>query len=250
MGVNLTLIKKEVADKMNLHFCLLGENLAKNIPVPGVPAEQCIYKWASTQFAFTPVTEEQVYQSLARFLSLLAHTSRKLNVILINQSFDTGIFPDDWKKAKVSPVYKADARNIADNYRPISIFPTISKLIERIVHAQVLEFFTKNNLLSKFQSGFRGMHSACTALLFATDVSLRNMNEGLLTGNVFIDFKKAFDTVDNSTLLRKLCYYGIQGKSLSLFESYLANRRQQRYMLMVFCLMRDISIVVFHRDQY
>ena len=74
------------------------------------------------------------------------------------------------------------------------------------------------------------MHSTCTAQLFATDVWLRNMDKGLLTGNVFIDLKKAFDTVDHSTLLRKLCYYGIQGKSLSWFESYLANRRQQCYV--------------------
>ena len=62
------------------------------------------------------------------------------------------------------------------------------------------------------------MHSTCTALLFATDVWLRNMDEGLLTGNVFIDLKKAFDTVDHSTPLRKLCYYGIQSKSLNESE--------------------------------
>ena len=207
--------------------------------------EHYIYKRASTQFAFTPVKEEQVYRVMSRLNTtkscgldtipskLLKLASPHISEVIcdiINQSFETGIFPEDWKKAKASPGYKADARNIADNYRPISILPAISKVIERIVHTQVVEFFTENNLLSKFQSGFRGMHSTCTALLFATDVWLRNMDKGLLTGNVFIDLKKAFDTVDHSTLLRKLCYYGIQGKLLSWFESYLANRRQQCYV--------------------
>ena len=116
-------------------------------------------------------------------------------------------------------MYKADARNTSDNYRPISILPATSKVIERIVHAQVLEFFTENNLLSKFKSGFRKMLSICmaTVLLFATDLWLRNIDEGILTGNIFIDLKKAFDTVDHETLLRKLNYYGIKGKSLKWF---------------------------------
>ena len=106
-------------------------------------------------------------------------------------------------------MYKADARNAPDNHRPISILAAISKLIERIVRTPVLEFFTEINPLSKFQPGFRGMHSTCTALLFATDLWLRNIDEGILIGNVFIDLKKAFDTVDHATLLRKLNYYGI-----------------------------------------
>jgi len=77
------------------------------------------------------------------------------------------------------------------------------------VHTQALEIFTENNLVLKFQSGFRGMHSTCTALIFATDLWLGNMDEGLLTGNVFIDLKKAFD---------------------NWFESYLKDRRQQCYV--------------------
>ena len=85
------------------------------------------------------------------------------------------------------------------------------------MHAQVLEFFTENNLLSKFESRFRKMLSIFTELLFATDLWLRNIDEGILTDNVFIDLKKAFDTVDHETLLRKLNYYGIKGKSLKWF---------------------------------
>ena len=188
---------------------------------------------------FTPATGEEVYHvistSKSRGLDKISSKLLKLPAPyisetirdIINQSLDTGIFPDDWKKVKVSPVYIAGARNAPDNCRPISILPAISKVIERMVHSQVLEFFTENNLLSKFQSRFRGMHSTCTALLFATGLWLRNIDEGILTGNVFIDLKKAFDTVDHATLLRKLNYYAIKAKSLKWFESYLPKRRQQ-----------------------
>ena len=207
----------------------MGDKLAKNIPVTGTPPEQYMYisKRASTLFMFTPVTVEQVDHVISKLSTSkscgLEKISSKLLKLanpyisetirdIINQSLDTGIFPDDWKKAKVSPVYKADARNAPDNYRPISILPAISKVIERIVHTQVLEFFTENNLLSKFQSGFRGMHSTCTALLFATDLWLRNIDEGILTGNVFIDLKKAFDTVDHAILVTKIELLWCQGQ--------------------------------------
>ena len=86
-------------------------------------------------------------KSRASFLSLPPHIFQNYTRYY-QPSLDTGIFPDDWKKAKVSPVCKVNARNAPDNYRPISILPAIFKVIERIVHSQVLEFFTENNLLS------------------------------------------------------------------------------------------------------
>ena len=140
---------------------------------------------------FTPVTNEQVFNVISKLSTskscgldkiqskLLKLTTTYISEIIrdiIDQSFDTGIFPDDWKKAKVSLVYKADGRNAPDNYRPISILLLIPKVIERIVHTQVLEFFP--SLLSKFQSGFPDMHSTCTALLFVKVLWLRNIDEG------------------------------------------------------------------------
>ena len=111
---------------------------------------------------------------------------------------ETGIFPDDWKKAKVHPIYKSDERNIPSNYRPISILPAISKIIERVMHSQLLEYFQAGNLLTESQSGFRPNHSTSTALISAVKLWLANMDTGKLNGSVFIDLKKAFDTVDSS----------------------------------------------------
>ena len=72
----------------------------------------------------------------------------------------TGIFPDDWKKAKVHPIFKSDERNVPNNYRPISILPAVSKIIERVMHTQLLEYFQVGNLLTDSQSGFRSNQHA------------------------------------------------------------------------------------------
>ena len=91
-------------------------------------------------------------------------------------------------------ILKSDERSI---YRPITILPAISKVIERVMHTQLLEYFHAGNLLTDSLSGFRPNHSTCTALISAVNLWLTNMDAGKLNGSVFIDFNKAFDTVDH-----------------------------------------------------
>ena len=100
------------------------------------------------------------------------------------------------------------------------------KLFEKFVHNQLYHFVTDYNLLSSNQSGFRAMHSTQTCLLEVTDYLLDNFNSGLYTGVVFLDLKKAFDTVHHKVLLNKLQSIGVQGSELNWFESYLSNRQQ------------------------
>ena len=131
---------------------------------------------------------------------------------------DTGIFPDDWKKAKGHLIFKSNERNIPSNYRPISILPAISKIIERAIHTPLLEYFQAGTLLTESQYGFRPNHLTSTALISAVNLWLAIMDAGKLNGSVFIDLKKAFDTADHNILLRKLFCYGVNGNALQLLK--------------------------------
>ena len=99
-----------------------------------------------------------------------------------------------------------------DNYRPISILPVLSKVLERAVHIQLYKYLQQNKILSPYQSGFRKRHSTKFAALSFSDNIRRNMDQGQLTGAVFIDLRKAFDTVDHTVLLNRLSNLGILDK--------------------------------------
>ena len=113
-----------------------------------------------------------------------------------------------------------------DNYRPISISPVASKILERAVQIQLLHHLDKSNQLSPFQCGFWKNHSTQDAVTYFTDCIRKSIDEGCVTAAVFVDFRKAFDSVNHQLLLKKLPGYGIQTQELRWFENYLTNRCQ------------------------
>ncbi len=113
-----------------------------------------------------------------------------------------------------------------DNYRPISVLPVISKLLEREVHNQLIKYLREHKILSPYQYGFRKLHSTEFATLAFADTIRRNIDNGLMTGAVFLDFKKAFDSVDHSLLLDKLYNLGILDREHEWFANYLNGRKQ------------------------
>ena len=158
------------------------------------------------------------------FIALRDHLSQPISD-LINLSFLNGIYPDELKIARIVPIYKNQG-NILDptNYRPISCLPYIGKIFEKCLTNRLISFCDKFSLISKKQFGFQCKKSTCDALINLTETIYSSLNSKDFNITVFIDLKKAFDTVSHSILLNKLEKYGIRGTPLNLIQSYLSNR--------------------------
>ena len=147
---------------------------------------------------------------------------------IINGSLASGIFPQPWKEAKISPIYKGGgSKDDVNNYRPISILPTLSKIIVKWIQKHLMSFLKNHNLLHEKQSGFQEGHSTESALILMIDSWLKAINDGKFVGCLMVDFRKAFDLVDHNLLLQKLKLYKCDESSLLLFNSYLSNRTQR-----------------------
>ena len=145
---------------------------------------------------------------------------------MINQVFNTGIFPERLKLAKVIPVFKKGDSKLINNYRPISLIPVISNVLEKIIANQLSQYFEDNKLFHDNQYGFRTGLSTEYATIELTDIILSNMDRNEIPFSICLDLSKAFDTLDHTIVLQKLKHYGIDGKALHLCESYLTNRSQ------------------------
>ena len=138
----------------------------------------------------------------------------------------TKVFPDDIKVGKVAPAYKSGDRDNLNNYRPISVPPTVAGVFEKIPCGQVYEYYTVNKLLGNQQFGFRSLHSTALALSNSFSNWWLNVDKGNMNLAVFLDIRKAFDTVNHEILLDKLNCYGIRDEELLFFGSYLRDRTQ------------------------
>ena len=145
---------------------------------------------------------------------------------LANESLQSGIFPSELKLARVVPIFKSGDPSLLTNYRPISVLSFFSKIFEKIVYIIVFDFLCENEILYDYQFGFRSKHSTQQALITLVDMVTKSLDRGNITISLFIDLKKAFDTVQHRILLRKLYAYGIRGILLKWFESYLTDRSQ------------------------
>ena len=141
-------------------------------------------------------------------------------------SINTKTFPTSWKVAKVSPLYKNNSKDDPNKYRPISVVPILSQLLERHVADHLFEFLTSHDLLATRQSGFWWKHSCETALHLMVDEWVGHMFQSQVVGVLYVDFCKAFDLVDHNLLLEKMRVYRFHNDSLGWFASYLSDRKQ------------------------
>ena len=164
-----------------------------------------------------------------KLLKAIGNELSKPLTIIINQCLLTGIFPDLLKIAKVKPLFKRGDTALLNNYRPISLLPTISKVFERVIYSQLYAYFNDNNLMSEQQYGFRAQHSTELASVKLVDHIIKQMDNRYETKTpvaIFCDLSKAFDCLNFDIFLSKLEYYGVDGTPLALIKSYLSNRYQ------------------------
>ena len=202
---NLTSEEKRVKSSNFNHFFV---NVARNLTSAYASAGQCFRRWLrptnhSEKFTIRDITVAETRKALKelkprkatgldgipnRLLKDAANVLAGPLTEIFNMTVGQGKIPKEWKKAKVIPVHKSGPRDDPGNHRPISILPVVSKVLERLIHGQLSAYLKRMNFLCENQSGFRRNHSTATAVTHFTDNILTNIDKGLITGTVFIDF--------------------------------------------------------------
>ena len=146
---------------------------------------------------------------------------------IINLSLTQSQFPDPWKTAKIIPLLKKDNPLDPKNYRPVALLPIFSKVLERVVYVQIVDYLNANNLYHPSHHGFRAKHSTVTAIIQMYDIWVESIENGEMAAAMMIDLSAAFDMVDHNLLLEKLSILGFTASASSWIRSYLSERHQQ-----------------------
>ena len=144
---------------------------------------------------------------------------------ICNLSIKYSIFPTGCKIAKLKPLFKKGSKTAPKNYRPISLLPLISKVIEKIIHDQTQLFLDENKIIYRYQSGFRKFFSTDSCLSYLNNKIATGFESGFYTGMILIDLQKAFDTINHDILINKMELIGFSKETTKWFESYLSNRK-------------------------
>lgn len=230
----------DIANIFLQHFSQIGAKLADKIKLPNKQATEFLTQPAQHNVFLSPTDEFEILRVIDKLKNKTSHAhdgisckllkSIKYEIcqplsLLINKSLLEGIVPDELKVAKVIPIYKAKGKENIDNYRPISILPSISKIYEKIVFKRLYHYLNHFDLIYNGQYGFRPNHSTTDAMTEFINHICNAFENHEYSAGVFLDLSKAFDTIDHDLLLRKLNHYGVRGKALEWFSSYLNNRR-------------------------
>ena len=233
---------QKIANIFNDYFASVGRNLANKIP------NSCQYSYfldnsksPDKSFLFKPVFATEIeleilsipnnkshglYSSPTKLLKISSKIISEILAKIINISITSGRYPSKLKMSKIIPVYKQGDATELNNYRPISLLSTFDRVFEKLMYKRMKDFIDLNNIISTGQYGFREGHSTEHAITDIVSTIQKNMDKHFYTCGIFIDLKKAFDTVDLKILLDKLRFYGFRGIINDWFESFLCSRSQ------------------------
>ena len=229
---------KDLANVMNTFFTSIGPNLAKDMRDPwsytGNTVDNNIPDFNTSSEEVLKILKEININKSSAIQNLSSKILKPALIMLVdkmtflyNLCFQHSLFPDVWKKANVTPLPKDGDLSQCTNYRPISQLPLPGKILEQIIHKRIDSYCDNNNILNKNQGGFRKNHSTISTVALFTDNIYNAINNREFTLATFIDFSKAFDTVNHVILIKKLGRLGIRGNALKLITNYLQNRCQK-----------------------
>lgn len=233
----------EIAECFNNYFTNVGQNLASHIPPSDFSFTHYLTKdrRVPNSCVFLPTCPQEIISIVShmsgsdsssfdeistnfvkQIIIQIAHPLSEL----ANSCFCTGKFPQNMKIAKVCPIYKSGSKNEMANYRPISILPTFSKILEKAIATRLTSFIEKEKILSESQYGFRKNHSTFMPIMKLHEKITQAIDNQEYCIGIFIDLSKAFDTINHDILIEKLNHYGIRGTPLRLLSNYLTDRTQ------------------------
>ena len=233
--------KDEIADSFNTFFISVGKNLQSRIPPSDLDPLQYITSPPGPTFSKMDKTNSDELHEIVNDMKNVGAGIDQINASIFKRAFptiineivhfiniclDNGVFPDALKLAIVKPIFKSGEKSIFGNYRPISILPYISKVLEKIIHRRTMTYLHDAAILNDNQFGFQKSKSTYMPLLLLQENITKSLEDGHFTCGIYLDLKKAFDTVDHSILMRKLEKYGFAGSSLHIMQSFLTNRHQ------------------------
>ena len=228
----------EIAEHFNKYF--LHHQCTNSNSTDDVDPSHYVCKNVANSIFLTPTDENEFFDILLelknssaghdgismKMLKLMKNYIVGPLVHIFNTSFVQGKVPDALKIARVVPILKKGDPSIFSNYRPISVLPSISKLLEKLVYKRIITFLDSNNILHDNQFGFRKHRSTEHAVQFLTHKFYEAVESNNYMMSIFLDFSRAFDTLSHNILMKKLYHYGFRGKTFDWIENYLTNRKQ------------------------
>ena len=234
---------KDICNNFNEYFTTVADKILINNKTPILKTfDKYLPARNANSFVFDPCTPNEVYLLVeqlnphkgtgpngihSEILKLINHLICDTLCKIFNMCITSGKHPDKLKLAHALPIYKKGSRLLVSNYRPISLLSNLNKILEKIMHKRVYAFLEKYEILYELQFGFRAGYSTTHALIHMTEAIRSALDSGSVTCGIFVDFQKAFDTVNHDILLKKLDHYGFRGVINNWFRSYLTDRKQK-----------------------
>ena len=246
-----------MANAFNDFFTKIGTKLDDDIPPPRRDKDPTSYLKARVPLSFciSPTNPNEIKDIIndldpskssgpcdipTKMIKLVTEIISTPLSDICNTSFNQGVFPDSNKIAKVIPIHKKGSTKDVNNYRPISLLSIFSKIMEKLMASRLNIFLDLNSIIIPNQFGFRAGFTTTHSLISITETIKKTIDEKKVGCGIFIDLKKAFDTVNHNILLQKLEHYGIRNVALSWFESYLTGRKQYVHLNGVNSITNDI----------